>query len=252
MQSTRKVELEVTEDHILGGKVLIKQPAHGYRVAIDPVFLAASIPAEPDDTVLDLGTGVGAAALCLAARVPVCKIIGLEIQRRAVRLASDNVFANGFRDRIEILHGDLLRPPPRLAAGTFAHVMANPPYLEASSANPNSLHDKEISHVESDVTLEHWAKFALLMVRPRGVVTFIHRADRLDAVLQYFAGKLGEIVIYPLWPGEGKPAKRVLIRGRKNSNAPMTLATGMILHTPDGHYTQEAEAVLRHGAGLHF
>jgi tRNA1(Val) A37 N6-methylase TrmN6 len=130
--------------------------------------------------------------------------------------------------------------------------MANPPYIESWRANPNSLHGKELSHVEGDVTLEHWAKFALLMVRPKGLVTFIYRADRLDHVLQYLSGKLGEITIYPLWPGERKSAKRVLIRGRKNSNAPTTLASGMILHMPDGQYTHEAEAVLRHGAGLYF
>lgn len=252
MLSERKMEIDVTEDYILGGRVLIKQPAQGYRVAIDPVFLAASIQAEPGDAILDIGAGVGAASLCLAVRIPECKVIGLEVQRPAVRLAADNVRANNLRDRVEVLYGDLLRPPPRLAAGTYSHVMANPPYLETERANPHSQHGKELSHVEGDVSLEHWAKFALLMVKPKGVVTFIHRADRLDAVLQYFSGKLGELVIYPLWPGEGKPAKRVLIRGRKNSQGPTTLSPGMVLHGPDGRYTHEAEAILRHGAGLFF
>lgn len=252
MRDKEKNEKEVTHDYLLGGRVAIQQPAQGYRVAIDPVFLAASIQAEPGDLVLDIGAGVGAASLCLATRLPDCKVVGLEVQRQAVRLAAENVRGNQLRDRVEILSGDLLRPPPRLAAGTFAHVMANPPYLETSHANPVSAHGKELSHVEGNVSLEQWAKFALLMVKPKGFVTFIHRADRLDHVLQYFSGKLGELVIYPLWPGEGKPAKRVLIRGRKNVSSPTTLASGLVLHTPDGKYTQEAEAILRHGAGLYF
>lgn len=252
MRDDEKNENQVTQDYLLGGRVSIQQPAQGYRVAIDPVFLAASVQAEPGDLVLDIGAGVGAASLCLATRLIDCKVIGLEVQRQAVRLAAENVRVNHLRDRVEILSGDLLRPPPRLAAGTFAHVIANPPYLETVRANPHSEHGKELSHVEGDVTLEQWAKFALLMVKPKGFVTFIHRADRLDHVLQYFSGKLGELVIYPLWPGEGKPAKRVLIRGRKNINSPTTLAPGLVLHTPDGKYTQEAEAILRHGAGLYF
>jgi len=244
------VQKAVTQDYLLGGRVQIRQPAEGYRVAIDPIFLAASMQPESGTTVLDIGAGVGAASLCLAARMPDCRITGLETQRDAVRLAFDNIALNAMRDRVEILAGDLLRPPPRLAAGTFAHVMANPPYLEAADHTPSPKEQKAHSHGEGEATLEHWVRFALLMVRPKGTVTFIHRADRLDQILSYFAGKMGDIVIYPLWPGKDKPAKRVLVRGCKNSNGPLRLAPGMILHGSDGRFTSQAEAILRDSAAL--
>jgi hypothetical protein len=32
---------DVTEDRLIGGRVALRQPADGYRAAIDPVFLAA-------------------------------------------------------------------------------------------------------------------------------------------------------------------------------------------------------------------
>ena len=67
---------DFTEDRILGGRVLLRQPAQGYRVAIDPVLLAAAAPARAGDLVLDVGCGVGAAALCLAARVPGVRAVG--------------------------------------------------------------------------------------------------------------------------------------------------------------------------------
>src|SRR5271155_2154133 len=118
-----------TEDRLLGGRIRLKQPAAGYRVAIDPVFLAASVPAEPHQLVLDVGCGAGAAALCLAARVPQCRVVGLELQRDLVRLAGDNVALNGMTMRVSMMVGDLLSPPPRLSAGMFDHVMANPPYI---------------------------------------------------------------------------------------------------------------------------
>lgn len=240
----------ITQDYLLGGRIQIRQPAEGYRVAIDPIFLAASIQPEPGGTILDIGAGVGAASLCLAARIPDCRITGLEPQREAVRLAFDNIILNSMRDRVEILAGDLLRPPPRLAAGTFAHVMANPPYLENADHTPSSTAQKARSHGEGEAALEHWVRFALLMVRPKGTVTFIHRADRIDMLLSYFAGKMGNIVIYPLWPGQDKPAKRVLVQGCKNANGSARLLSGMILHGSDGRFTPQAEAVLRDGAGL--
>src|ERR1700758_1195449 len=40
-----------TEDRLLGGRIRVKQPAAGYRVAIDPLFLAAAVPAEPHQLV---------------------------------------------------------------------------------------------------------------------------------------------------------------------------------------------------------
>jgi tRNA1(Val) A37 N6-methylase TrmN6 len=246
----KKDLMQVTQDYLLGGRIQIRQPSEGYRVAIDPIFLAASIQPELGESVLDIGAGVGAASLCLASRVSGCRITGLEIQREAVRLAFDNILLNNMRDRVEILSGDLLRPPPRLAAGTFAHVMANPPYLEACAHVPSPMAHKAHSHGEGEAALDSWARFALLMVRPKGTITFIHRADRLDIILGYFANKMGEIVVYPLWPGKDKPAKRVLVRGRKGSHGPLRLAPGMILHEADGRFTPQAEAILRDGAGL--
>ena len=58
-----------TEDWLLDGKVRLRQPAMGYRVAIDPILLAAAVPAVAGEVVLELGSGTGAAALCLHHRV---------------------------------------------------------------------------------------------------------------------------------------------------------------------------------------
>jgi tRNA1(Val) A37 N6-methylase TrmN6 len=97
----------VTDDRLLGGRIQLMQPQEGYRVAIDPVFLAAAVPAGPGDLVLDVGAGVGAAALCLAWREQGCQIRGIEVQRDLVRLAAHNVDVNGFAGRVEIMIGDL-------------------------------------------------------------------------------------------------------------------------------------------------
>ena len=51
----------VSEDRLLGGRVRLSQPVEGYRAAIDPVFLAAAVPARAGESGLDLGCGPGAA-----------------------------------------------------------------------------------------------------------------------------------------------------------------------------------------------
>jgi tRNA1(Val) A37 N6-methylase TrmN6 len=239
-----------TEDRLLGGRIRLRQPAVGYRVAIDPVFLAAAVPAEPYQTILDVGCGSGAAMLCLAARVPHSRIVGLEMQRDLVRLAGDNAILNCMETRVSAMIGDLLRAPPRLSPGAFDHVMANPPYLQRGQATPSTVPDRAEATIEGEADLAAWVGFALAMTRPKGSMTFIHRADRIDALLAEIAGRAGDVVIYPLWPGPGKPAVRVLVRARKQVAGPARLAPGLVLHEPDGRLTPAAEGVLREGRGL--
>jgi tRNA1(Val) A37 N6-methylase TrmN6 len=239
-----------SDDALLGGRVKLRQPRDGYRAAIDPVLLAAAVPAGPADTVLDIGCGVGAAALCLAARVGGCRILGIDAQRDLVRLANDNAALNGFSDRVAAVTGDLLRPPPRFEPGSFHHVMANPPFHEADAATPSPDPGKAMAHREGEADLAAWLRFALVMVRAKGDITFIHRADRLEQLLAQFSGRLGEIVVFPLWAGEGKPAKRVILRARKGVATPTRLAPGLVLHEADGRCTPGADAVLRGGAAL--
>ena len=240
----------LTEDALLGGRVRLRQPANGARVAIDPVFLAALVPAGGKQLILDVGSGSGAASLCLAARLPDCRVIGLELQRDLVRLAGDNIALNGMTGRVSMIAGDLLQPPPRLSPGLFDHVMANPPYIERGRGTPSPSPAKAAATVEGGADLGDWVRFALTMVRGQGTVSLIHRADRIDALLAHLAGRAGDVTVFPLWPAEGRAANRVLVRARKQVAAPARLLPGLVLHERDGRFTPAAEAVLRGAAAL--
>ncbi len=240
----------VSEDRLLGGRVRLSQPVAGYRAAIDPVFLAAAVPARASESVLDLGCGAGAAALCLLARVPELNVTGLEIQADLVRLAGENARANGVAERFLAIAGDVARPPPRLAPGAFHHVLCNPPQLMAEGSRPAPNPARDAANREGAARLADWVTAALAMVRPKGSLGFVHRADRLDALLAALSGRAGEIVVFPLWPRQGQAAKRVLVRARKGVATPLRLSPGLVLHETDGRFTPAANAVLRDGAAL--
>ena len=242
----------VTEDRLLAGRVRLLQAARGYRVAIDPVILAAAVPARAGEAVLDLGCGSGAAALCLLARVPGVAATGLECDPASAALARDNAAANGHVESVRILTGDLLAPPPELRPARFDHVLLNPPYLDPARARlPEDL-DRRRSHGEASAGLADWLDLALRRLRDGGSLSVIHRAERLDEILAALAGRAGGIVVFPLWPGgpEPKPAKRIVVRARKGSRAALRLHPGLVLHRPDGGFTAAAETVLRDAAPL--
>jgi tRNA1(Val) A37 N6-methylase TrmN6 len=242
---------DLTLDRLLGGRVSLSQPTRGYRVAIDPVLLAAAVPAVAGERVLDAGAGTGAAALCLAVRVQGCKAVGIELQRALQQIAALNVAQNGLGERVEMLVGDLVQPPPRFAWGSFDHVMTNPPHLPARAASASPLPERAIAHVEGAMSLAAWLQGCVRMLRPGGMLTLIHRAERIGEILAALGDALGALVVFPLWPGDSQePAGRVLVQGRKGSRAPLTLLRGLILHQEDGRFTAAAEAVLRHGHAL--
>jgi tRNA1(Val) A37 N6-methylase TrmN6 len=242
---------QLTDDRLLGGRLRFSQPASGYRVAIDPVLLAAAVQPLPYHRVLDAGAGTGAASLCLAARVPECRILGLELQRDLHRIASQNVTDNGLDRRVEMIRGDLEQPPPRLSAASFDQVMTNPPYLPAGEASPPPDRERATAHVETTVDLAAWLAACLRMLKPDGHLTLIHRADRLAEILAALLGRTGDVIVFPLWPAaDGRPAKRVLVQARKGARGPLRLASGLVLHDADGSFGGVAQGVLRDGLEL--
>ena len=240
----------MTDDAVLGGRVRLRQPRQGYRVAIDPILLAAAVPAAPGQRILELGCGVGAAALCLARRVPDAPILGLDIQSSLVALADENAAVNGLADRARFVTCDVAAPPPAVTGEKFDHVMANPPHRRSDCGTHSLFPGKAIADVEGAVKLDGWLAAMIGFLRPKGRLTLIHRAERLDEVLHVLHPSVGDIVVYPLWPKAGEPAKRMLISGRLDVRRPSRLAAGLTLHAADGRYTAAAEAILRDGAAL--
>lgn len=235
------------ESRLLDGRVALLQPARGYRVAIDPVLLAAAVPASAGERLLELGCGSGAAALCLLARVPAASVTGLELNPELAALARENARRSGLR--LEVLEGDLLAPPAQLPA-KFDQVLMNPPFLAAGSATASGVATRAAANIEGAATLADWIAAALARLEWGGRLTLIHRADRLDEILALLRGRAGALRVLPLLPVAGRAARRVIVGARKGSRAPLMLLPGLVLHEADGSFTPAAQKVLREARPL--
>ncbi len=240
----------VSEDTLLGGRVHLRQPSSGYRVAIDSMLLAAAVAARPGDNIADFGSGTGAASLCLAHRVPGCRVTGLELQPQLVALAVNSAADNDLEDRVRFVAGDVAFPPPAISSERFDYVMANPPHRRSHSGTRSPHPGRALADVEGEATLGHWLDSMVKVLRPQGRLTLIQRAERLSEVLCLLGDRVGDIAVFPLWPKAGVPAKRILVSARRGVRSPSRLEAGLTLHQADGSFTPAAQAILRDGQAI--
>jgi len=119
----------VTDDALLGGKVAYRQPARGYRVALEAPLLAWFAVAGRKRAfahAVDLGAGPGAIGLMLAVTGWAARVTAVELDAMHARLASENAERNAVADRFTTLEADAARActqPTDL-------VIANPPYFD--------------------------------------------------------------------------------------------------------------------------
>jgi tRNA1(Val) A37 N6-methylase TrmN6 len=242
---------ELSDDKFLCGRLRLLQPLKGYRAATDPVLLAAACPAKAGESVLDLGCGAGAAALCLGVRVPGLELAGLELQPDYADLARRNAARNAIP--LEVHEGDLARMP-RALRRDFDHVIANPPYY-APGGSPSPVPGRARA-MQVETPLADWVSAAARRLRPGGWMTLVCLAEGLPQVLSALGTRLGSAAVLPLTPREGRPALRVLVRARKGGRAPFRLLAPLVIHQGAAHdgdresYTPAANAVLRDGADL--
>ena len=244
-----------TTDDFLGGRLTIVQPRAGHRAGSDAVFLAAAVPAAAGESVLEAGTGVGVAGLCLLARVPELEVTGVEIVPALCALARANASQNGLADRFAVIEADVAAPAKALRdAGIvregYDHVIANPPFYAEGAVCAAPERTRAVAHVMGPGELAKWVRFLTTMAAPKGRLTLIHRAECLVELLGLLQGRFGDVAVYPLFAKADEPAARILVQGRKGSRAGSRLQPGLVLHEPGGGYTAEAEAVLRGGAAL--
>jgi tRNA1(Val) A37 N6-methylase TrmN6 len=245
----------VTDDAFLGGALSLLQPKAGYRAGIDGLLLAASVPAGEGDAVLDVGAGVGVVGLAVARRLAQARVSMVERNPRLAELARSNIERNNLADRVRLFEGDITRPSSELvalglAAETFDHVLANPPFHVEGRGTAASDPLKAGANAMPDGDLHRWVRFMAGMTRTGGTATMIHRADALHAILQALAGRFGGAAVLPIHPRDGEPASRVLVQGTKGSRAPLELRPGLVLHNADHSFRPDVEAILRHGAAL--
>lgn len=247
-------DAETTEDAVLGGRLVLRQPKRGHRFGHDAILLAAATGARPGDIAVELGAGVGAAGLALACRVPKLTVSLVEVDAMLADLARENAARNNLADRVSVATLDVNASAQDFARAAVApecaeHVLMNPPFNDPARQNVSPDAARRLAHAAASGTLAQWIGRASSLLVPHGTLTLIWRAGGLTDVLVGLAG-FGGIAVLPIYPKPDTAAIRVLVRAVKGSAAPLALLPPLTLNDADGKPSIEAEAVLRGGAPL--
>ena len=218
-----------TRDRWYNGTLWLTQPATGFRATSDAIMLAAAIP-DTVQHVLELGVGAGAVMMIMAQRLTKAQFTGIDHNPDMVQLCAQNAADNGFSERINLLHADIMTAK---LTPDWDHVVMNPPFNDpASTLSPRMQRRQSMA---ADFAAS-WVVCASKALSKRGGLTLICRADQTDHILAALAQyDFGESVIRPVYSRPDKPAFRVIIRARKGMAGAMTILPGLIMESDEYH-----------------
>ncbi len=144
---------------------------------------------------------------------------------------------------LDILEGSSSLRKAGLEAGSFHCVVTNPPFRDASASRRSPDPLRALAHMMDDALIDYWLRAAASLLRPKGALVMIHRADALPLLLSVLPKSLGDVALRFVHPKPGAPAIRLLLTAIKGSRAPLTVLPPLILHGEDGAFTALAVGV---------
>ncbi len=228
-------------DAFLGGKFHAYQPKKGFRAGTDTILLAAAVPAQKDDHVLEIGAGSGVGLMALATRIEGLNLYGVELLEENTERANRNLNSMSLNGKV-ITENIFESRHPWLKL-QFDHVFMNPPfYPKKTFSSPKEQSRAEAHILQND--LKHWIEAGLKRVRAKGSLTMIFPTEGLKNILMAIPDN-NAIAIRPIQSKANSCANRVIINIKTQQKHPLRLYEPIVLQLEDTKRTSVSEALTR-------
>lgn len=158
------------------GRLEIIQNKNLYTFTSDSVILANFLKANPNDFVVEIGTGSGVISILAQAKNNIKKITAFEIQREMAELAEKNVKLNNLAEKIEVVCDDAKNFEKHFQKCRANVVFCNPPYFKPTNFAQTLVN--KIAKEEVTLSCEDLCATASQMLKDGGSFYVCYPAER--------------------------------------------------------------------------
>lgn len=168
----------------LDEKFKIIQKVGGYKYGEDTILLFKLFQAslnKKNIKLLDIGTGNGILPILLSDNEFLSELVGIDIQKENIDRANQALQLNKIKKNIQFECIDIREYKK---SNYFDVIISNPPYMDDNGKKINENEHKAISRHEIKLSLNELISNAKRLLKPIGLLYFIHRTHRLVEIIK--------------------------------------------------------------------
>ncbi|MFA1754146.1 tRNA1(Val) (adenine(37)-N6)-methyltransferase [Fusobacterium animalis] len=168
----------------LDEKFKIIQKVGGYKYGEDTILLFKLFQAslnKKNIKLLDIGTGNGILPILLSDNEFLSELVGIDIQKENIDRANEALQLNKIEKNILFECMDIRE---YRKSNYFDIIISNPPYMDDNGKKINENEHKAISRHEIKLSLNELISNAKRLLKPIGLLYFIHRTHRLVEIIK--------------------------------------------------------------------
>ena len=168
----------------LDEKFKIIQKVGGYKYGEDTILLFKLFQAslnKKNIKLLDIGTGNGILPILLSDNEFLSELVGIDIQKENIDRANKALQLNKIKKNIQFECIDIREYKK---SNYFDVIISNPPYMDDNGKKINENEHKAISRHEIKLSLNELISNAKRLLKPIGLLYFIHRTHRLVEIIK--------------------------------------------------------------------
>ena len=217
-----------------------------HRFTTDSVLLARFSAPKKNERVAEFCAGCGAISLLWfgEGETPPLSVTGFELMEDAHRLFSLSIEKNSLSDKVKAVCCDLnqYKTVSELVSGGFDLVVCNPPYFESGFGSGA----RQIARQETELDIFAVCRAAAYALKYGGRLCVCFKPQRLADLLQAMReSKIEPKTIRPVLAREGEAPHLLLVEGKRGANPQLNWKPALILHNPDGSFTDEYRDIYR-------